>query len=144
MGKVYIVQSNGSRSSRRRRSSSSSSSSWWSREGEEDNTHRVVVDRLRGNKAGTVEERILTRLETGLRVGAWWGRRGIVGRGHRQAFIRVTAATAGSSDFLFASRGVLLRVVRCPRTTGGAMWAGERGGTLCGVVGAGHDDGSGA
>ena len=24
------------------------------------------------------------------------------------------------------------------------MWAGERGGTLCGVVGAGHDDGSGA
>ena len=100
---------------------------------------------LRGNKArvsgvNSVEGRGLTRLKTGLGIGPWWGRRRVAARGDREAFVRVTAAAAAARGLLLAPGRVLLRVVRCPRTTGGP----EGRGALGGVVGAGHDDGAGA
>ena len=86
-----------------------------------------------------VEEEGLTRLETGLGIGPWWGRRRIAARGDREAFVGVTGGAAAARGLLLAARRVFLRVVRCPRTTGGA----EGRGPLRGVVWAGHDDGAG-
>jgi CO/xanthine dehydrogenase Mo-binding subunit len=99
MENVYIVQSNGSR--RRRRSR---------RRRQEQNKKDRVVIASRAMKLGPwrSEGRRLTRLETGLRVGPRWGGRGIGDRGHRQAFVRVTAAAATACGLLLAPREVFL------------------------------------